>query len=250
MSGPYINDKGFEVPENNIVVVFSNPDDDSYKEIVVSLIGQSKRDWFDPNFYYCLPLNIGNQYGFAIRSMSDVELFWGGRKDADSLIIKINGEKSNHQFYGNDFGHGILTVQNSFHFKTPPGINLMTIQPPNFFIPGLSAMTGVIETDNIRRDFTFNIKITEKNKPIKIKKGDMIAAFIPIPRNFVENFTLESVFDVFPKELHDSEMHEGQMLGLERTGPDKDLPRLSGRRYFKGIHTDGTEYKNHQKKLI
>ena len=53
---------------------------------------------------------------------------------------------------------GVVTIQNRFTFRTPPDVNLMTINPPNYWIDGIQHMTGVIETDNLRRDFTFNLK--------------------------------------------------------------------------------------------
>lgn len=165
MPGKYINDHGFEVKENKIIVVPVSEDDESYKDVILPLVGQSKRDWFDPHFYYCLPLNIGNQYGFAIRSLYDVTVIWDGRSQIDGVKIEIDQDPELRQYFTSGFGHGILTIQNHFHLKTPLGINLMTIQTPNYFIPGLSAMTGVIETDNIRRDFTFNLKITEPSRP-------------------------------------------------------------------------------------
>ena len=59
MSGPYINDPGYEVSENTILTIpFANRDKDTYKEIVHPLKGNAKREWFTPHFYYCLPLNI------------------------------------------------------------------------------------------------------------------------------------------------------------------------------------------------
>jgi len=81
----YINDPGFEVPENKIIVVPnygpSNENDGWYKEIVEPLKGNMKRDWFNEHFYYCLPINIGNQYGFAIKSLRDLDIVWDGSND-------------------------------------------------------------------------------------------------------------------------------------------------------------------------
>ena len=57
------------VPENTIVVVPHFKNDTSYLDVIQPLKGEAKRDWFDQAFYYCLPLTIGNQYGFAIKSL-------------------------------------------------------------------------------------------------------------------------------------------------------------------------------------
>jgi hypothetical protein len=57
MNGPYINELGYEVPDNKILVVpFDLNNDGWHKEILKPLKGEIKREWFNPHFYYCLPL--------------------------------------------------------------------------------------------------------------------------------------------------------------------------------------------------
>lgn len=253
MSGPYINDPGYEVSENTILTIpFANRDKDTYKEIVHPLKGNAKREWFTPHFYYCLPLNIGNQYGFVIKSVRDFTMEWDGSENNpnDIRVNFLNNDNEEKQSIHGGFTQGIVTIQNSFVLRTPKNINLMTIQPPNMFLPACVAMTGVIETDQIRRDFTFNIKITVPNFVITVKKGDPLGAFIPIPRNFVENFEIMSALDVFDDSIYRNELAEQDRLTSERTGIDKTKPHESGRRYYNGVHTDGSSYQNHQKRLV
>jgi hypothetical protein len=246
----YINDTGFEVPDNKIIIVPMDINNNTgySDEIIESLNGKPKRDWFDPHYYYCLPLTIGNQYGFIVKSMRDYNLYWDGTT-ADAEIIFLNEDNAHKQTIKNGFRNGVVTIQNNFHFKTPPGINLMTIQPPNFFVPGIAAMTGVIECDQIRRDFTFNFKVTVPNYEIRIRKGDPIGAFIPIPRYFVDKFEIDYVANVFKKELWDNELIEVADLSNERNNQDKEKSHESGRRYFNGTHTNNTVYKDHQKRM-
>ena len=78
MSKHYINDPGYEVPENKILLVphlgsLEEENVPAYLDIVKSLKGEIKRDWFSNYFYYCLPLSIGNQYGFTIHSNFDFD---------------------------------------------------------------------------------------------------------------------------------------------------------------------------------
>lgn len=253
MAGPYINDPGFELPENNILVITNDINGlNSFNEIVEPLVGKIKRDWFTDHFYYCLPLNIGNQYGFIIKSLRTFDLVWDDTV-VDHTGVKISfldNNENNDQVYTSSFGSGILTIQNSFHFKTPIGINLMAFQPPNMFIPGIQAMTGVIETDQLRRDFTFNLKITDPNRTIRINAGDAIGAFIPIPRNFVEKFEVKHVSEVYDKSLHVNELADGQELARQRMNEDKQKTHMSGRKYFSGTHAFGEKYADHQKRLI
>lgn len=250
MSGPYLNDPLYEVPKNTIIVVPHVTDNDGfYTEIIEPLKGNPKRDWFNPHFYYCLPLTIGNQYGFIIKSLIDFDVIWDGTENNPNISF-IDNSNSNKQIIQTGFGSGIVTIQNRFALKTSPGINLMTIQPPNMFIPGCVSMMGVIETDNIRRDFTFNLKVTVPNLKISVRKGDPLGAFLPIPRNFVENFNLGLIQDIFPAIVHENEVEESNRLSLERNTTDKDKTHQSGRRYFNGTHSDESKYTNHQKKLI
>ena len=135
-----INKEKF-VPENTIVVIPHFKNDDSYLQILQPLRGQVRRDWFGEGFYYCLPLTIGNQYGFIIKSIRSFSVEWHGGES--TAIITINdGSSDRYQSVENVFGYGIVSIQNRFTLRTPPGINLMTIQPPNIFIPNMAAMTG------------------------------------------------------------------------------------------------------------
>lgn len=249
----YINDSGHEVPNNKILVVpFDKNSDGNYKDVIQDLKGEMKRDWFNSHFYYCLPLNIGNQQGFVIKSTRDFEVYWDGRFGShDDVHIKfLNNDNENMQRFSSSFGSGILTIQNNFALKTEPGISLMTIQPPNMFIPAAVAMTGVIETDQIRRDFTFNLKITVPNFTITVKKGDALGAFIPIKRRFMDNFEVDLIGNHFDQSFHINEIEESDALSAERIGPDLDRPHESGRRYFNGIHSTGEKYADHQKRIV
>ena len=244
----YINSKGNEVPDNTILVVPHRVDGLSYhEEIIESLIGKVDRDWFDPHFYHCLPLTIGNQYGFIVKSTRSFTAVWCGNEEGP--VIEFSDGDDTKQIISNHFNFGVITVQNRFALKTPPGINLMTVQPPNYYTAGLMAMTAVIETDNIRRDFTFNLRMTIPEMKVYVKAGDPIAAFIPIARNTVEKYNVKLITDVFSTEQHLLEVIESDTLGKERQTRDKDRKRGNGQRYFKGEHTDGQRYPNHQKKL-
>jgi hypothetical protein len=80
-------------------------------------------------------------------------VLWNGGQSPDDLSIYVYHTSSEYDKIKNKnyisvtshFGHGILTINFPVQLKTPPGINLMTIAPPNFPLPGLSPMTGVVE---------------------------------------------------------------------------------------------------------
>ena len=133
MKPPSINSEGFEVPDKTLVVV---PNLGIQKEqispLLESLDGNFKRDWFTDHFYYCLPLNIGNQYGFIVKAEVDFSVYWTGDVSPHGVTVESGSAQPTVQKYDGHFGSGIVTVQNSWHYRTPPGVNLMTISPPNF----------------------------------------------------------------------------------------------------------------------
>lgn len=218
--------------------------------VVDSFKGNKKRDWFVNHAYFCLPLVIGNQYGFGIKSLKTFEVEWNGgesTRDCTLKIIESDPEHSDYQSISSHFGMGTITIQNRFTFRTPPGVNLMTINPPNYWIDGIQHMTGVIETDNLRRDFTFNLKVTRKNEKIRINRGDYIGCVIPIPRYFVDSFELEKGESILEKVEIDKERQAMADFGVERSTVDRDRLHGNGRRYFNGEDVYGNKFLDHQK---
>lgn len=240
------------VPTNKLIVI---PEHESFKKshelIVESLKGNFKRDWFIKHAYFCLPLVIGNQYGFGIKSLKTFKVKWNGGVSSSDTIVEIleEDENANYQTISSHFGMGTVTIQNRFTFRTPPNVNLMTINPPNQFIDGIHHMTGVVETDNLRRDFTFNLKITRPNTEIIINKGEYIGCVLPIPREFVDKFELVNGYDIFTTEQIEEEQKVMYDFGIERSTKDIHKPNGNGRRYFKGEDVYGCPFSNHQNKL-
>lgn len=245
-----------EVPENVIAVVAY---DDFYRgrhdEVYFNLRGRNKRDWFSRHAYFCLPLVIGNQYGFAMRSLWNATLLWNGGPDPADTTVTIHNveDQERHgslQTIVSNFGLGIVTVQAAFALRTPPGVNLMTVQPPNFFIDGVQNMTGVVESDNLRRDFTFNLKLTRAGFPVRIQVGDVIAGVIPYPRHYVENFELVDASELFTPQQIAEEQQVAKAFGRERVERDVLRPDGVGRRYHKGEDVYGNKFPySHQTRL-
>ena len=238
-----------KVPDDRILAL---PYDDHYAglqdEVFVPLRDRHKRDWFSKHAYLCLPLVIGNQYGFAVKSLFHATFLWnGGPEPADTTITVHNTEEAEAfgglQLLASQFGLGIVTVQTAFALRTPPEVNLMTLQPPNQFIDGLQNLMGVVEADNLRRDFTFNLKITRPDHPIEIKVGDLLAAVLPIPRGFVEKFELIDAYEWLSPETVAFEQQTARDFGREREEVDSKNKRGVGRRYFRGEDVYGQKFK-------
>jgi hypothetical protein len=245
-----------KVPDHRILAL---PYDDHYAglqdTVFLPLRGQHKRDWFSKHAYLCLPLVIGNQYGFALKSLFHATFLWnGGPEPADTTITVHNTEEADAfgglQLLASQFGLGIVTVQTAFALRTPPEVNLMTLQPPNMFIDGLQNLTGVVEADNLRRDFTFNLKITRPDHPIEIKVGDLLAAVMPIPRGFVERFEMIDAYEAVSPDTVALEQQTARDFGREREEVDAKNKRGVGRRYFKGEDVYGQRFEHSHQQVL
>ena len=248
--------QGNNVPDKTIAVFpsVSNKDNDLIENNRLKNIidrPSKKRDWFTPHFYRCLPLIIGNQYGFVIKSECDFSFIWNGNDDPEAVKFFIPEEKENinkkYPRIESHFGSGIITINPPFILRTPPGVNLMTINPPNYIIPNVTVMTGVVETDNLRTNFTFNLKIQIPNIKVHIPAGHPIAAFIPIPRYYADSFELKHAKDLFSEEIIDEECRSNKDSNTYREKIEPNLSNGIGRKYFNGKDVYGNKFLDHQK---
>jgi hypothetical protein len=248
-----INDGINDVPDKTIAI-FTSPriyDQELSQKRILGMVKKpdKKRDWFSPHFYRCLPLTIGNQYGFTVSSEFDIGFDWNGKDGPEDTNIYID-DKIDQSFYpkiDSSFGHGIVTVNPPYFFRTPPGVNLMTINPPNYVIPNITVMTGVVETDNLRRNFTFNLKIQMPNIRTIIPAGYPLAAFIPIPRYYSDKFSLDFAENLFSKEIIDEEIKADLEAGRYREKVESNLKNRVGKHYMQGKDVYGNIFKDHQK---
>ena len=245
-----------DVPEYRVLAL---PYDDHYAgrqdEVFVPLRGRHKRAWFSKHAYLCLPLVIGNQYGFAVKSLFHATILWnGGPEPSDTTITVHNADQTKShgglQLLASQFGLGIVTVQTAFALRTPREVNLMTMQPPNEFIDGLQNLTGVVEADNLRRDFTFNLKVTRPDFPVEIKVGDLLSAVLPVPRGFVDRFELMDAYAALPADAVALEQQTARDFGREREEVDSKNRRGVGRRYFKGEDVYGRKFEHSHQQVL
>jgi hypothetical protein len=246
------------VPENNILAISFDPkwQSQEYIDMVFeSLKGNQKRSWFVHHAYHCLPLVIGNQYGFVVKSLYDFEVVWDGGDSPASVRVDILTDEKEYeathalQNINSHFGMGTFTVQMPYQLRTPEGINLMTTNPPNYFIDGIYHMTGVVEADNLRRDFTYNLRITRSNYKVKINKGDYIGCILPYPRHFIDKFQVNNITDS-QQVLETQQVNEERKcmsdFAVERSTKDVNRPHRNGKRYWRGVDIYNNKFEDHQ----
>ena len=238
------------IPNNTITAIPETEHFNHIPDLVIEpLKGNLKRDWFVNHAYFCLPLTIGNQYGFAIKSLKTFSVIWDGGDGPSNTKVEIldEGIDSGYQVISSHFGMGVVTIQNRFTFRTPSGVNLMTINPPNYVIPNVTVMSGVIEADNLRRNFSFNLKIQIPNIRTIIPAGYPLAAFIPIPRYYCDEFNLDFAENLFSKEIIDEEVKADRDAGKYRNEVEPTLKNGVGKHYMQGKDVYGNKFKDHQK---
>lgn len=242
-------------PDNIITVLFDPLRDDidsSLKNTIFNLVKKptKKRDWFSPHFYRCLPLTIGNQYGFVITNQFDFSFVWNGQDTRDSITFKFYEpmEEIDNKYFSvkSHFGHGIITISTPFILQTPAGVNLITINPPNHVIPNITVMTGVVEADNISMPFTFNLKIQIPNLEVFVPAGTPLAGFIPIPRYYQDSFSLKLAEDIFDEETLIKKEQAYADSSTHREEVEESLPNQVGRFYLNGVDVYGNRFKDHQ----
>lgn len=261
-------DENLVIPDKTIAVFPIEPAEgiepfniDNLNLFLNPLKNDHKRKWFTSNFYKCLPLAIGNMQGFVFTLPYSFDIYWnGGNSEKDLTITYYDDfkpyEKMNFIYPHSEFGHGILTIHFPVVLRTPPKVNLMTIAPPNYPLPGLSPMTGVVETDNLRFGFTLNIKIDIPNRLIKVLPNSPLIAIIPIPRYFCDAFELKSAYDIFDKEVieeekniiskHNKKREKDTMANEKYLMGNSDKAPAKDGLYYKGMDVNGNKFKDHQ----
>jgi hypothetical protein len=252
MTNNIINKGKNFVPEKTIIMI---PNDFNVKvndvlKIIKSFKGDKKRNWFPAYAYRCLPLTVGNQQGFYITTEYDFSFHWDGGEDVSSTTFDFYEEDkvldTMYPRIDSHFGSGIITISLPIHLRTPPKVNLMTINPPNVVLPNITVLTGVVESDNLRRDFTFNLKIQMPNIKVKIPAGTPLAGFIPIPRYYCDEFSLKNAEDIFSKDLVKKEIDSYNTFTDERDKRVLD-GTLFDKYYMHGVDAYGNKFDDHQR---
>jgi hypothetical protein len=238
---------------NKTIALFADiiHDNFKYSEIDTMLSKpDKKRDWFDPNFYRCLPLTIGNQYGFVFKSQFDFYVTWNGGNSVDDLSLRFNEpeEELDLKFprVESHFGFGVLTLNFPFHLRTPQGVNLITINPPNTILPNITVMTGVVESDNLRRNFTLNLKLQIPGITTFIPAGTPLAGILPVPRYFCDEFSLVDGEDIFSNKEYIEEIQASLDATTKRTEVEAYSKNSVGQDYLRGRDVYGNKFLDHQ----
>jgi hypothetical protein len=212
--------------------------------------------------YRCLPLLIANQAGWLILNSYPVRVTWTGEEEVASLRIDTPAAADGVCPYEpapgmaaaiSHFGHGILTWQLPYLFRTPPGYNLLVRGPANWPKDGASPLEGVVEADWSLATFTMNWQLTRPGLAVTFEAGEPICMIVPQRRGELETFRPEirdpgagSEIDLGYRTWAQS---RAQFL-VELQEPGSEAVRAAWQRhYFHGTSPGGAAAPEHQVKL-
>lgn len=212
-----------------------------------------KRSWMTDTrekfAYKCLPLNIANQYGWAVLSPYDFSVSWYGGTEKDSVQIEFDGDEKLSWAVASHFGEAVLTLQVDFIIQTPENYSTYVRGIPNKDYQMLKPLDAIIETDWLPFTFTYNFKFMDIGT-ISFKKDEPLFSFFPIERNTIENFNIRST------DIKNNKILHSDYLEYAKSRESMFYKKTDGRMIFQKFYINGRgpnkiyNIKNHIKKLL
>jgi len=205
-----------------------------------------KRDWMSDSrekfVYKCLPLNIANQYGWAVLSPVDFTISWESGTTPKDISIKIHEPGFDKKILSY-FGETVFTIHLDFIVKTPENYSTYVRGIPNGQKPGIAPLDALVETDWLPFTFTYNFKVSSPGE-YYFKKGEPLFSFFPVERATVENFELVESF------IEEDEHLFADFQEFNQHSKDRNFDDFYHRLYFKGkTPSKDVNIKNHTTKL-
>ncbi len=148
------------------------------------------RDWMESTYlrfaYRCLPLAMANQGGWMIHNPASFVARWNdGPLPTDTQLVFDQCPPDSR--ITSLFGHGTVTFNIPYLFRTPQGINLWVKGPSNWIKDGAQALEGIVETDWSAATFTMNWKLTRAGHAVRFERGEPICMIVPVARGLGEH---------------------------------------------------------------
>ena len=202
----------------------------------------AERDWMEEfagrHAYRCLPVAIGNTYGWQLLLPVDVTAEWNGGPGASDITVLCSHP---HQAISH-FQCGVLTFDVAYIFRTPPGYHLLVTGPTNVIKDGVAPMTALVESDWLPYPFTFNYRFTRPCKvtwkagapyaQICVVQANLQQSVQPIIRRLSDNPQLTADHTAWRTRRSDL---------LARQRASEACKRAWDKDYFHGRYADGRE---------
>lgn len=173
--------------------------------------------------YRCLPLNIANQHGWEILCPYDFTAEWNGSAHPNGVSTSFYPGST--PIAMGHFGAGILTFHVNYLFRTEEDYDLYVTGPINSPKDGISALTGIVETDWNPATFTMNWRFTRPGHTVVFEKDEPFCHIFPVKRGLLEG--------VIPtvRKLEDNAELSGDFVNW----------KLGRDRFLTEVKTPGTE---------
>ncbi len=218
-----------------------------------------ERAWMDVftdrHAYRCLPLSIANTHGWELLVPAAFEVEWNGGQNIADLTVRAlepfpEGFPFEH-FAMSNFARGVVTFHTGYLFRTPPGWNILTTGAFNEPRPGISALTGIIESDWLPYPFTMNWQMLNPGT-VRFDKDEVFCTVMPIPKNYLDQWDV-AIHDLSddPVLRAEQELFKASRTEFRKRLEAKDPEILKEgwqRHYFVGRFPDGTEGVDHVNK--
>ena len=204
--------------------------------------------------YHCLPLVMASQAGWIITSGRTVVVTWAGGDDPDDLTVVSPDSDVDDPPASSQFGHGILTWEIPFLFRTSKGYNLLVRGPANWWKDGVVALEGLVETDWAVATFTMNWKLTTPGLKVRFERDDPVCMLVPQRRGELESFE-PRVADLqkhpkLQRQYHDWEKARDDAIArLDDPARPVGLPTDWQLDYRRGTSPGGARAREHQTRL-
>jgi len=217
----------------------------------------STRAWMDATpekyAYRCLPLSIANTHGWEIFTPAGFWVMWNGDESATGVQIMSDRDMPSGHAPVSIFGARTVTLHTQGIFRTPPGWNLMVTGPVNAGKDGITALTGIIETDWAPMTFTMNWRLTQLGQWVRFDAGEAIAHLMPVQRGEIDQWEPE----ILPMRENPDLLRQFTAWSASRDAfharQARDQPSVAADKwqkdYFRGLDMDGHEADEHQTKL-
>lgn len=149
-----------------------------------------RRDWMDETdqryAYRCLPLTMGNQFGWELLCPATFEALWTGGRSMESVqVVRLDGGAG--ELPTSHFGHGVLTFNPCHLFRTEAPFQMYVTGPPNAPKDGIAPLTGLVETDWLPFMFTMNWRFTRPGVAVRFEEGEPFCHFFPVLSGALES---------------------------------------------------------------
>ena len=211
--------------------------------------GRSDRDWMDATnqrfAYRCLPLTIANCYGWELILPTDVIVEWNGGVELSDMTVSVSHPDWGHgRLACSHFGHGVLTFQTGYLFRTEPGVALIVRGVPNWPRQDIYPLEGLVETDWLPFTFTMNWAFTRPGRVV-FKASEPFCFITPVRLGSLETLQPEvidlsdcsEVADQFAVWSAGRSDFNARLKNKEPSASEQGWQKW----YTRGVYPDGTK---------